>query len=682
MIKTRIMKFLKLLILVSAPLFFTQAMYAQSKLTAKADIEFENGGYNQAAKSYQLVLPNIKDLTEKGRVLFQVAECFRLQTDYTKSFEWYDKAITAQYYKTDPEVYFNYGLALQEAEKWEEAQVQYNKYLEKGGEKSKTNSRIQACKDAAQKKNGKTRLIVENIGEINSPFFDYCLTYASKKNDELVFSSTRQAATGGTEDPKTGESFADVFFAERDKKGKFSVPQPITGNVNTPSHEGACAFDKDFGVMFYTLCKYTADERFACDLMYSERSGKGWGEPVVMNIIDRAADDTSMIGQPALTPDQKFLIFASDMPGGKGGKDLWYITINMKGMTWGEPKNLSAINTTGDDMFPFVADDGTLYFASNGHPGLGGMDIFKAEKTGDLSYASPTNMGHPINSSSDDFYLVPEKGNSQIKFSGFFTSNRPGGKGKDDIYYFKEPPLEFAIIGTVYDDKTGTPIQGATVNVIGSDGNTYKLSTDGNGGFSLDKDKVASNVNYTLDVAKEGFIGTGDKISTVNLKESTTFAKEYFIKPIIIGGEVEMPEVRYDYNKAELQVNNEVNSKDSLNYLYDILMKNPNFVVELDAHTDARGDAKYNQDLSQRRAQSCVDYLVKEKGIPADRIVAKGMGENEPRKLDRDKGPFKAGEVLTEAYINALSSEELKEKAHQLNRRTVFKILRTDYKTK
>jgi peptidoglycan-associated lipoprotein len=273
-----------------------------------------------------------------------------------------------------------------------------------------------------------------------------------------------------------------------------------------------------------------------------------------------------------------------------------------------------------------------------------------------------------------------EKGNPDIKYSGFFTSNRPGGKGKDDIYYFKEPAMEFALIGTVYDEETGTPISGADVTVLASNGDNFKLTSDGNGGFSLEKDKLKGNVTYTVDVAKKDYIGTGDKFSTVGLKESTTFAREYFMKPIVIGKAYDLPEVRYDYNKADLQVNAEVNSKDSLNYLFDLMTKNPTFVIQLESHTDSRGDDKYNEDLAHRRAQSCETYLVTEKGIDTDRINPKGMGEKEPRTLERDFSPvLHKGDVLTEAFINKLPTEADKEMAHQLNRRTIFKILRTDF---
>jgi peptidoglycan-associated lipoprotein len=680
--KTSIMKFLKLLFVATLATGISTAAIAQSKLTAKADEEFANGGFNQAAKDYQLALPSVKELDEKGRILFQVGECNRLQTNYAASYEWYEKAITAQYYKANPEVYYNYGLALQVNEKFEEAQVQFNKYIEKGGEKSKANQHIQACKDGAEKKVTKTRLIVENLAEMNSPFFDYALNFSSKKGDQMVFTSSRQAANGAIEDPKTGESFVDIFFSDRDKKGKFSVPQPIAGSVNTASHEGIATFSKDYGTMFYTLCEYRGEERLACDILMSEGGAKGWSAPQPMNLIDRTADDTSMIGQPCLTPDEKFLIFSSDMPGGKGGRDLWYVTMNLKAGTWGKATNLGSVNTSGDEMFPTMTEDGTLYFASNGHSGLGGLDIFKAEKTGEMTFGTPANMGFPINSSSDDFYLVIDKFNQQVKFAGYFTSNRPGGKGKDDLYSFREPAMEFALIGNVYDYDTGAPIQDAKVIILGSDGNTTSLSSDPNGGFSADKDKIKGNINYTVEISKDGYIGTGDKFTTVGLKESTTFAKEYFIKFIVKEKAYDMPEVRYDFSKAELQVNNEVNSKDSLNYLYDLLVKYPTWVIQLESHTDARGSDAANMTLSQGRAQSCVDYLVKEKGIPADRIIAKGKGETEPRALDKSFGNLPKGTVLTEAFINALPTKEEQEFAHQLNRRTIFKIVATDYKAK
>jgi peptidoglycan-associated lipoprotein len=305
-----------------------------------------------------------------------------------------------------------------------------------------------------------------------------------------------------------------------------------------------------------------------------------------------------------------------------------------------------------------------------------------------MTYDKPVVVDYPLNTSSNDFALVidPKKEGDKT-FSGYITSDRPGGKGKDDIYRFVEAGLDFSLVGTVYDKDSGAPVGGSEISLVGSSNSgdpiNLKVTTDANGGFSFDKSQILSNYTYTLDVQKEKYIGTADRLSTVGLNASTNFAREYFIIPIpdptSRQGGIEMPEVRYDYAKSSLQVNAEVNSKDSLNYLFDIMKNNPKLVVQLEAHTDARGADKDNQTLSQARAQACVDYLVKEKGIDPKRIVAVGKGETEPRILKRDMAGFKKGEELTEAYINKLASKDQQEAAHQLNRRTVFRVLSNDY---
>ncbi|MEY3397859.1 MAG: hypothetical protein RL220_453 [Bacteroidota bacterium] len=673
--KTNLMKILRPIVFSVIALFLSVSVSAQSKYTKKADAEFESGGYITAAQLYQTAEVNVKGIEEKGRVLFQIAECYRLSTEYQKSLEWYNKAITAQYYKINPDAYLNYGLALQELEKWDDASTQFRKYKENGGKGAIADARIKACESAAAAK-AQTRMKykVDNVADLNTPFFDYTLNWSTKTDKEIIFSSSRQASTGSDTDPKTGESFMDLFIAERDKKGKWGAPVPLAPTVNTTSHEGVAAFDNDYKTMYFTRCEYDNKNRFACDIYYAKKQGQTYQAPVALNVIDRTSDDSSMVGHPALSPDDKFLVFSSDMPGGKGGKDLWYISWDKKTDSWSAPKNLGAINTSGDEMFPWISSDGTLYFSSNGHSGMGGMDIFRAEKTGDLTYGAPAAMEYPVNSSSDDFGLVLDR---DSKNSGFFTSNRPGGKGKDDIYYFSEPPLEFELIGTVYDESTGTPIANATVVVVDNEGKQFPLTTDGNGGFSLNKDQVLANRSYKVDVSKDNYIGTGDAFSTIGLKESTKFYREYFLKPVIINVEYKLPLVLYPYDKAELLVNDTVNSADSLNYLYNLMVQNPKFVIQLESHTDFRGSADYNQKLSQRRAETCVNYLIS-KGIPQDRLKAAGQGENVPRELKETAGGFPVGTKLTEAFITKLTPDQ-QEIAHQLNRRTVFRILRTDY---
>lgn len=674
--KTNLMKIPQLLIL-SLAIVLSIGASAQ-KAVKKADLQFENLAYVEAAKLYKVAEPTVKNLDDKARIFFQLGECYRLTTSYGAALEWYDKAITAQYYNINPEVYYNYALCLEKLDRWDDAIAQHNKYIAKGGEKSKANDRIAACKAAAEAKVAKAKLIVENVAELNTPFYDFGLEYSAKKGEQMIFSSARQAANGSGVDPITGESCQDLFFVDIDKKGKMSTPQPVTGESNTPKHEGAMCFSKDFSEMYYTSCNCDIKLPSGCDIMKAKKTGNNWAKGEVVMLVDRNEDDTSSLGQPFLTPDNKFMLFVSDMPGGKGGKDIWYASFDKKSDTWVKPVNMKEVNTPGDDMFPFVSKDGTLYFASNGRGGMGGLDIFKADKTGDISFGAPTALPYPINTTADDFAFILGEGKEEDKsYWGYFTSNRPGGKGMDDIYKFNEPPLEFSLVGTAYDKNTGTPLSGAKVTVTGSDGSSYNLTTDGNGGFSLDKTQIKAATNYSVQVDKEQYIGTGDKFSTVGLTVSTKFAREYFLIPIIVNVAIDMPLVQYPYDQATLLVNNDVNSEDSLNYLLDILQRNPKIRIQLEAHTDARGDAKYNQDLSQRRANTCVEYLIK-KGIDPARMVPKGMGENEPKTVVADMHGFKKGDVLTEAYIAKLTAEQ-QEAAHALNRRTIFKILDYNY---
>lgn len=635
---------------------------AQSKYTKEADDAFDAGGYHAAAIEYKRAYPKVKSIDEKGRVLFRIGECHRLMLDCESASEWYDKAITAKYYKTDDNVYFNYGECLVEQGKFDEAIVQYSKYKEKGGDKAMADGRIEDCEMAAEYIDvPPTRYIVEPQVLLNSPQFDFSTVFSSKKSDEVVFSSSRQAATGSGADPKTGENFMDLFAAKRDKKGKWSTPTVLNNTVNSTSNEGAVAFNKKKSMMYFTRCEYAGKSRYACDIFYAKKSGKNYGVAEKIIIIDRESDDSSHVGQPAMTPDDKTMIFASDMPGGYGGKDLYMITYDKKSKRWSKAKNLGdKINSNKDEMFPHVKADGTLYFSSNGHGSLGGLDIFSAESTGELQWDNVSRMEYPINSSSDDFGIIYEDEKDQ----GFFTSNRPGGKGKDDIYSFKMPPLEFCLQAVVYDYDTGVPLADSKAIIQGSDGSSYELTTDGNGGFSLCEGEIIAETNYSVDVSKTGYIGTGDQFSTVGLSESTTFVREYFLKEIVIEKEYDLPLVLYPFDQAELLVNTEVNSEDSLNFLFDLLERNPTFVIQLEAHTDSRGKAGYNQELSQRRAETCVNYLIS-KGVAPARMKPVGKGESSVLIEDKE--------------INAMATEEEQEAAHQVNRRTVFKIVSYDY---
>lgn len=638
------------------------ASFGQSKFTADADRAYELGAYSQAAKEYLAAYARLKGLEDKGAVMFKVGECYRLMLDPAGAEEYYNKAIGFRFYKENPDVFLRYAEVLVAQNKFTDAIAKLNEYKEKGGDASIAANRIKEAEAAAIRLDEPpSRYVLEQVAALNSAQFDYAPLWSSRKGDEILFSSSRPSSAGSGEDPITGEPFMDMFKAERDRKGKWSTPVPVNNTVNTTSSEGGACFDSKFQTLYFTRCVYEGKSNFACDVFYSRRSGKDFGPSEPMNLIDRMVDDSSQVGHPTLTPDDRFMIFTSDMPGGYGGKDLYYIQYDDKADSWSKPKNLGPkINTNGDEMFPFVRANGTLYFSSTAHGSTGGLDIYYCESTGEMSFGDVRTLPAPLNSPADDFGIIFEGEKDQ----GFLTSNRPGGKGKDDIYEFKMPPLEFKYLSTVYDYDTATPLANAKITVQGTDGGSYQLTTDGNGGVSLTEGEIVAESSYSVDVSLDGYIGTGDQFSTLNLTESTTFAREYFLKEIKLGVEYDLPLVLYPFNKWELLINEEVNSADSLNYLLDIMQRNPNFVVELDAHTDTRGSDRDNQILSQKRAETCVNYLV-DKGISPDRLVAKGLGETQPK--------------ISDAQINAMATEEEKEAAHQKNRRTVFQILRYDY---
>lgn len=649
-----------LLILIA---FGAMAVTAQNSTTAEADNAFNRGAYAEAAQEYLRVYSKLKGVDEKGEVNFKIGECYRLMLNYEAAEDYYKKSIVARHDEQNPEVHFRYGEVLQAQDKFDVAIEKYNEYKEKGGDKSKANAAIGECEALALAMDEPpSRYIVEQVPMLNTEQFDYAPSWSEKRFDEIVFASSRPSSAGSSDDPITGESYMDLFKAERDKKGKWSTPVPLNNTINTPSSEGGVAFDSRYKRMYFTRCIDEKKATFACDIYYADKRGRDFGPAEPLNIIDREVNDSSQVGHPALTPGDMYLVFVSDMPGGFGGKDLWYMEYDRKEDKWSKPKNLGEkVNTPEDEMFPYFRGDTTLYFSSRGHGSMGGLDVFKAPYAGEaMKFGDVERLPAPINSSADDFGLIFMDDEDQ----GMLSSNRPGGKGKDDIYEFKMPPLEFNYIANVYDFDTGSPLANAKVTVQGTDGNSYELTADGNGGVKLDNGEIAKETNYSVDVSLEGYIGTGDQFSTVGLSESTTFAREYFLKEIILDQEYDLPLVLYPFDQSELLINEEVNSADSLNYLFDLMERNPNFVIQLESHTDTRGAADYNQRLSQARAETCVQYLIS-KGIDTERIEPVGKGESDPKILDKE--------------IEAMATEEEREAAHQTNRRTVFRILRYDY---
>lgn len=655
----------KILALLSLTLLFASPVLAQSKLAEEADDAFSKGFFFNAIELYKKAYTVEKKASTKAELVFKVAESYRALGDMEQAQQWYERANKAQY--PDPITYFYIGESLKQQGKYAEAIAAYNRFLEKKPGDVRAEAAIAACQQAQKWKDSPTRYSVDPEVLLNTPQMDFSPAFGDKKNQLVVFSSSRQASTGTETDMITGENFSDLYTSTRDRLGKWSEPVKLAPTINTPGNEGAPIFNSKRSVMYFTRCPMEKKKVFGCDIWMSKKVGNNYSDPVMLPLKGNVGkDDTITVGHPALSPNDEVLVFASNMrSGSRGGRDLFMVKLDKEGMPIGSPVNLGAgINTSRDELFPFIRFDGSLYFASNGYPGMGGLDIYRAESTGENTWGQPQNMRSPINSAGDDYAIVFDGEEDR----GFFTSTRAGGKGQDDIWRFYMPNLIFALQGTVYDKVTQQPLPGAKVSVVGTDGSNFSAITDDNGGFAfVEKGKnerfIQENTSYSILAEKEGYLVVKDQVTTVGLTESTTFVKEYFLQPAARGGVVNLPSVIYDVDRFELLDA----SKDSLEIAYQTLVDNPTLVVELRSHTDARPTRRYkggNMELSQLRAQSCVNYLI-ERGIDPARMVPVGRGAEEP--------------LVTMDQIKKMATKEEQEAAHQRNRRTDFKVLRSDF---
>jgi peptidoglycan-associated lipoprotein len=443
------------------------------------------------------------------------------------------------------------------------------------------------------------------------------------------------------------------------------MPVPVEA-LNSEFEDGTPNFTSDFKEVFFTRCEAGKRETKGCKIMYATQKGDSWNDPKDTGILP----DSLVAAHPAISPDGLTLYFVSEINGGVGGKDIWFVTRAKTSDPWSKPQNAGTdINTKGDEVFPFVRSDGVLYFSSDGLIGMGGLDIFKAVAQPDGSWVV-TNLKAPINSNADDFGITFQDG----KEAGVFSSTRKG-KTNDELYSFELPPLRFNITGLVKDEKTGVAIQASTVQLIASDGTNMQAETGSGGDFKF---ALKPAVDYIFLAQKKGYLNGKEKQTTKGQEKSRDFMVTILLTAI--DKPIELPNIFYDFGKWDLRPESMV----SLDKLVETLNDNSEVTIELMSHTDSRDTEEYNLILSQKRAQSVVDYLVS-KGIEIARLTAKGYGESTPKVVDAEivaQNPFlKAGTVLTEQYINTLSNDEQKEIAHQINRRTEFKVLSTNYKS-
>ncbi|MEY4111497.1 MAG: hypothetical protein RLZZ46_1854 [Bacteroidota bacterium] len=639
----------------SLALFLTYEASAQGGKTRKADEAYNNFLYTDAIELYKKALTKIDNKAQKAEVLFRIAESYRRINDLKNAEGFYAKAVKAKY--PDPKAQLYLADCKKAQEKYTEAITEYQAYKQLVASDPRGEEGVKSCEIAQKWKDNPTRHAVV-ILPFNTKASEFSPMLADKKGSKLWFTTSRDGTAGNDKDETTGQAFSDIFEVSKDKKGSWSSPTAVDQNINSRDNEGSACFNKKKSMVVFTRCPQEKKKYLGCELWYSDKKGTGWGPAV--KIPDLVPADSFTVGHPSMSPDETFLVFASDMPGGLGGKDLWKVSYDSKGKKWGKPSNLGyTINTPGDDMFPFIAEDGTLFFASNGHVGMGGLDIFRCEKSGD-TWGTPNNLKFPINSAGDDFGVYSDPKAEH----GYLTSSRSGGKGADDIYSFDVPPINYTLAGIAYDAESKQPIPGATIKLIGTNGSSVEAKTDGSGAFRFDftpegKRYIEQNVSYTVSGSMEKFLSDKLDITTVGIEVATDFSKDLFLKPIK-KDPIRLPDILYDLNKWDLKPQ----YQDSLQGLVKTLNDNTNLVIELGSHTDTRGDKKSNDVLSQNRAQSVVDFLIS-KGIAGDRLAAKGYGENRP--------------LISDAEINKAATDQEKEALHQKNRRTEFKILRENY---
>ncbi len=645
------------------------------KRLALADEAFKSYQYNTALARYKKAYSRARSKINKDRILYQIAECYRLTNDVKRAEITYRRLTRSKFERQEPLLMLHYGDMLRANQKYDEAEAAYLQFQVLSSKDSRVDIGLESVRQARTWMANPTKYEVKNERKLNSREDDYAPAWADKNYTSLFFTSNRDGVVGKGRDDWTNMNYTDFVYARRDPKGDWGTPVLADNQqqLNTGSHEGVGTLQQRFSLLYFTRCysQRTDQERgHGCQVYTTRREANGWAEP---KKLDLGGDTTNVVGHPTLSNDELIIIFSADFEGGYGGKDLYKATRKTSADIFGRPVNLGpAINSSGDEMYPFLRSDTVLYFASNGHAGLGGLDIFKSSMA-DGKWQKPVNMQYPVNSPSDDFAIIFHPDDEQ----GYFSSNRKGGRGGDDLWSFVKPPLVFALQGVVKDASNLQFVQAASIRFIGSDGSNVEAKTDPKGFYSFARSQIKPNTTYDLTVNKENYFVAKGRITTVDVFANRDFVLDFDLEPIP-QKPIPLPEIRYELAKWDLLPQ----YQDSLQGLIRVLDQNETLVIELGAHTDSRNTFEYNDILSQKRAESVVNYLI-QRGIASDRLVAKGYGERVPRTLEKDIAVdgflFKEGSLLDDVFINALPTMAQREAAHQLNRRTEFRILSKDY---
>lgn len=655
----------------------------------RADKKFAIGEYYTAADIYKQCYSQLnmkKDRELKGYVAYKQGECYRLINN-PRAVNAYQSALRCKYHLQDSTIFLNCGLALQYQGKYKDAAKSYELYLQSHPDNYVAQAGKYACSKIDEWKKEGSRYKVTEAKEFNQKRTgNFAPMFIGEQTDALMFTSNRQEKQKGSKKLQrpsnvTGQQLFQLYQTRKNAAGEWTdigLAEGLTGNNDSEQQNdsatskinaelGVCCFTRDGRTMYFTYSKPINGQDLGAKIYKSDRASGEWGEAQEVKLF---ADSSITVGHPALNATCDTMYFVSDALGGEGGKDIWMAELD--GSNWVNAQPLGkGINTSADEMYPYVHADGTLYFASNGHPGYGGLDIYKAER--DTTSKDSTvwvlyNMGPTFNGVGDDFGIT-FAGNSQ---DGFFSSNKGDKKGFDKIFRFWLPEMEFIAEGTIHDE-LGNPVTEAKLRLVGSDGTNSKVSARRDGTYKI---KLKKDVKYVMLVTARGYLNAKEQWNTLNLKDSKTYTMDFTLNPI--SRPVKMENIFYEFGRWEITKA----SEEELLRLVKLLNDNPNITIELSAHTDMKGTDEFNNDLSQKRAQSCCDFLLKQ-GIEAERLTPVGYGKTKPMIVDKALNKqypwLPIDQVLNETYILALPADK-QEICNQINRRTEFKVIKTTYK--
>lgn len=621
------------------------------------------GEYYDAAAEFKTAYNKTptKERAKRGQRARKLAYCYDRINSTAKAIAAYRNVIR---YKQDSiDTHQSLARMLMKAGSYKEAAKEYQLVLDTLPDNQQAMTGLLSAQTAQEEKDAGSRYIVKKVDIFNSRRADYSPMLFGDEYDQLYFTSTRNEAEGDELSGITGTKAGDIFYSQKDETGKWQRPETIESGLNSEYDEGACCFSPDQRMMYLTQCTTDPNYPRYATIVTSNRSDAAWSKPTPLEI---SSDTLSSYAHPAVSPDGLWLYFTSDMPGGKGGYDIWRIRLTSAGL--GGAENLGEpINTEGDEMFPTFRPNGDLYFSSNGHKGLGGLDIYIATVDPKTHKFKIEHPGYPLNSQADDFGMTFEGPHNR----GFFSSNRGDARGWDHIYSFEKPEIIQTVKGWVY-EMEGYELPDALVYMVGSDGTNLKLNVKGDGSFTQ---VIQPGVDYIMLATCKGFLNHKEELRVEPVQESKEYVLQFPLASIRVP--VLIDNIFYDFDKYTLRPE----SVTALDELVKLLNENPNVTIELSAHCDYKGSSEYNKTLSQKRAEAVVNYLI-EHGIARDRLSPVGYGKEKPKTIRKkltEKYPWlKEGDVLTEDFIKKLDPEK-QEICNQLNRRTEFIVLRITY---